>query len=86
MHFNDRDRQASDCIQQGNGGVRIGARIDYDSAAIFTGLLNPIDEFTFMIGLAEDCRIAIASGGLCNHVPYVFQSGVAINLRFSPTE
>ena len=40
-------------IQDGDGGVRIGPRVENDAAGFLAGLLDPVHELAFRVRLAE---------------------------------
>ena len=49
MHLNSRDGNRLQCIQNGDGGVGVGSRINDDSVDLAVGFLNLIYDSTFVI-------------------------------------
>src|SRR5918994_5648481 len=55
MHFGDRQRRdRADRVMYGDRGVGIGASIDDYAGRLLCGLLDPVDQIAFMIGLAKN--------------------------------
>ena len=60
MHLNHRQTHGTDRIVDGDGGVRVRARIDDDTAGRGHRLLDPVDQRALLVGLAEIDRQAEA--------------------------
>src|SRR6202049_1024246 len=86
MHFDDGPVHCVQCIQQSDRAMRIGTRIDDDTAALLTSLLDPIDQHAFMIGLAENDLEPMLPSARSDAFFDVGQRGAAINLRLSRAE
>ena len=52
----DRQGDGADGVVDGDRGVRIGAGIDDDGVAVVPRLLDPGDQFAFVVGLAASRR------------------------------
>ena len=53
MDFYHRDFDRAQCVPDRDRSVRVGARIDQNSMALFPGILNPINQLTFVITLEK---------------------------------
>ena len=53
MDFYHWDFDRAQCIPDRDRSVRVGARIDQYSLALFPGILNPINQLTFVIALQK---------------------------------
>ena len=53
MQLDDRAGEVLERIEDRNRGVCISCRIDNDASSYSDGLLDPVDELTFVVGLAE---------------------------------
>ena len=51
VDFDDRDVQQQQGISDGDAGMGISCRVDDQSGTGADGLLDPVDDITFMIGL-----------------------------------
>src|SRR5690554_5073361 len=52
MHLDVRNVDRSQCVTQGDAGVRVGGRVDDDEINAFRGSrLDPVNELTFMVAL-----------------------------------
>jgi hypothetical protein len=66
--------------------VRICRRIDHNSVELSWSLLDPVDEFALIIGLANFHGDTQLLSQRANLSAYFFQSKPAINFRLSLTE
>jgi len=53
MDFYHRDFDRAQCVPDRDRSVRVGARIDQNSVALFPRILNPINQLTFVIALQK---------------------------------
>src|SRR5215469_6193402 len=53
MDFYHRDFDRAQCVPDRDRSVRIGARINQNSLAVFPGILNPVNQLTFMVALQK---------------------------------
>ena len=53
MDFYHRDFDRAQCVPDRDRSVRVGARIDQNSLAFFPGILNPVNQLTFVIALQK---------------------------------
>ena len=53
MDFYHRDFDRAQCVPDRDRSVRVGARIDKNSVALFLRILNPINQLTFVIALQK---------------------------------
>src|SRR5690606_3459058 len=73
-------------VMDGNGGVRIGARVEHDTSRLFPCLLNPGDEVTLVVGLSEIYLKAQFHAGLAAVASNVVQRLDAIDGRLALAE
>src|SRR3546814_10688416 len=52
MHLDQREADREEGIHDGDRGVRIGARIDYDAVVAAARALDPSDQLALAVGLA----------------------------------
>src|SRR5688572_21347574 len=86
MNFDGGDTGSYDGIAHGHTRMGISRRIDHNSAELSWSLLDPIDQFTFIIRLANLHRDAQLLGQRANLSAYFFQSKPAINFRLAFAE
>ena len=85
MYFRDEPRVTFQGIVDSNGGMSVGAGIDDDDINS-CGLLNPGDNFTFMIGLTEiQCAGASLREGQAAPVD-ISECIFAVDMRFPGTK
>ena len=53
VNFDGRNPHSGDGVPQRDTGVSVGGGVDDDDLKFVLGLLNPIDQLAFEIGLAE---------------------------------
>jgi hypothetical protein len=53
MDFYHRDIDRAQCVPDRDRSVRVGTRIDQNSLAFFSGILNPVNQLTFVIALQK---------------------------------
>jgi len=53
MHLDDRPLERLERVQQGDGGERVGGRVDHDGVGRLARRLNPVDELSLVVRLME---------------------------------
>lgn len=53
VDFNGRNADRSNCVTEGDARVRIGRRIEDNDIEFTLGMLDPFDQLTLEVGLAE---------------------------------
>lgn len=86
VDFDDGKVYCRNGIAKRNAGMSIGGRIQNDGAEVTLSLLNPTDEFSFEIGLAELNFHSKITRPLADHGFDIRQRGSAINLRLPLAE
>ena len=83
MDFDGGYSHRTDGVAEGDAGVGVGGGINDDSVEIVLGLLNPINQFAFRIGLAEVHRRAERVGPAADARLDVGESRLAVNFGFA---
>jgi len=87
VHFNDRDRDCGNRVAQGDGRVGVAAGIEDDRpGAARRGLVQPVDQMAFMVGLAEVEGYAQLPGPIAHHPSDIVERVAPINLGFAGAE
>lgn len=80
--FDDRLREGFERVKQGDRGVAVTSRIYYEHRSGFARLLNPVNQFAFVIGLTKHKADVFSGGqGLAARLDVV-KTGISINFRF----
>src|SRR5919112_2029917 len=83
MNFDGGDTGSDKCIAHSDTGMGVGCRIDYNSAEVSWSLLNPVNQFTFIIRLTNLHGDSQLLGEGTNFSPDFFQCNAAINFRLA---
>lgn len=83
MNLDQRLVERFECIIQRNGGMGERRRIQDDAACRFARLLNPVDQFPFVIGLPENGLESMAFGPRRHHLADLAKCRAAINFRLA---
>ena len=86
MDFYHGDLEGAQCIPDRNRSVCVGARIDQNSLAVFSGILNPIYHLTFVIALQKLNFQAMLRPKLAARLLDLGQRRFPVNLGFTSAE
>ena len=53
MDFNHRNLDGAQCISDGDRSVSVRSRINQNSAAVFPGILDPVNQLAFVVALQK---------------------------------
>ena len=82
MNLHGRDAYCFECVENGNGCVRIGSRVDNDSVVIAVGFLDPVHQSTLMIGLKVIDRDTLICRGLLQQCQQICVGAGTVDVRF----
>ena len=83
VNLDHRNIERGERIVNGDGGVRIGARIDDDAGAHRPRFLNPVDEFALMVRLVADHGKAERLRARCHLLLDRGKRGRTVDVRFA---
>lgn len=87
MDLDDRDLDALDGVVEGNGGVGERAGVEEDGeAAARGGLVQPVDEMAFVVGLAQVYAQAKGQGLVGEGIRDAVEGVMAVDLRLAGAE
>lgn len=86
MNLNYRQVRGQKRIKQGDGGMTVPCRVDHDPPCPPAALLNPGNQLTFGVGLAEIYRQAKLFGRTQAKLLHVVQRGPTVYFGFTLAE
>ena len=81
MHFHDGAIQRLQRIAQRDRGMGIGTGVDHHARRLGARLLDPLDQFAFVVRLPENDGQSMALGSLGGHLADLDQRDAAVNVR-----
>src|ERR1700752_3909397 len=86
MDFYHRDIDRAQRVPDRDRSVRVGARIDQNSLAFFPGILNPVNQLTFVIALQKLDFQAMLRPEIAARLFDLGQRRLPVNLRLTSTK
>ena len=86
MDFYHWDFDRAQCIPDRDRRVRVAARIDQNSLALFPGILNPVNQVTFVIALQKLDFQVMVRAKIAARLFDLSQRRFSVNLRLTSTK
>ena len=81
MHFDDGDADGADAVGEGDRGVGIASRVHHHGVILAVGLLQLVDQDTFVVGL--EIGDLVLGETLAELGQVFFEREISVNLGFA---